>query len=332
MSQAVIIKNKTTQNVREETSVKQSAGLLTSQIVLFNYRKRWGLIYALATLTGLLCIPGSLPLGVTSQQHTVDFIVKAIVLPFSSFLIIVGMYVLNDLVDSNLDRINGKKRPIPTGLVTKKQAIMFILLTNVIGLILSLVTASQVGIIISTLLIIIGLMYSVPGIALKDRFLLKTLSIAFAMMLCLTLGAASTISSTSTNADARSTLIVIYAGIMLGSMVFITSPFNDIGDTDGDKKAGRRTIPIALGSRNTVKLAILISASIITVSWLTYPIAFNGWLTPTLVTIVSALAIITIGGTLNKLHDRQYVRKQHKRSMPLHLLIQSALIIGVLLL
>ena len=70
---------------------------------------------------------------------------KAIVLPFSSFLILIGMYVLNDLIDANLDKNNGKKRPIPTGLVTRKQVIIFIVLTNSIGLILSIVTANEVA-------------------------------------------------------------------------------------------------------------------------------------------------------------------------------------------
>jgi 1,4-dihydroxy-2-naphthoate octaprenyltransferase len=47
---------------------------------------------------------------------------------------------------------------------------------------------------------------------------------------------------------------------MLGP-IFITSPFNDIGDTDGDKKAGRRTLPIALetGIRSSLPYLFLLA-------------------------------------------------------------------------
>ena len=211
------------------------------------------LIYALATLTGLFCNSEQFQLGI-DYLNIIDFSVKAIVLPISSFLILIGMNVLNDLIDANLDKNNGKKRPIPTRLVTRKQAIIFIVLTNSIGLILSIVTANEVSVIISGLLVTIGLLYSLPGVALKDKFLLKTLSIAFAMILCFGLGASNLIYSDQLYSDASSIIIVMYAAIMLGSMVFITSPFNDIGDTDGDRKAGRRTIPIVIGTRNRSSL------------------------------------------------------------------------------
>ena len=247
MSQAIVVKSKKIDDVRSEPSDRKNTDFLTSQIILFNYRKRWGLIYALATLTGLFCSSGQFQLGI-DYLNIMDFSVKAIVLPLSSFLILIGMYVLNDLIDANLDKNNGKKRPIPTGLVTRKQAIIFIVLTNSIGVIISMVTANEVSLTISGVLVTIGLLYSFPGVALKDKFLLKTISIAFAMILCFTLGASNMIYSNQLYSDSSSIIIVMYAAIMLGSMVFITSPFNDIGDTDGDRKAGRRTIPIALGA------------------------------------------------------------------------------------
>jgi len=69
----------------------------------------------------------------------------------------------------------------------------------------------------------------------------------------------------------------------------------------------------------------------IVVSWLVYCVADRGWLLPVMVTIVSGLVIVIIGGTLNRLQDLQYIRKPHKRSMPLHLLLQFVLIVGTLL-
>ena len=50
---------------------------------------------------------------------------------------------------------------------------------------------------------------------------------------------------------------------MLAMMVFVTSPLNDLGDIKGDKKAGRRTIPIVLGKENTIRLSMLITLDIV---------------------------------------------------------------------
>ena len=49
---------------------------------------------------------------------------------------------------------------------------------------------------------------------------------------------------------------------MLALMVFVTPPRNDLGDIKGDKKAGRRTIPIVLGKENTIPLSMLITLGI----------------------------------------------------------------------
>jgi uncharacterized membrane protein len=61
------------------------------------------------------------------------------------------------------------------------------------------------------------------------------------------------------------------------------------------------------GTRNTVKFAILVSVKMIVVSWLVYYVADRGWLLPVMVTIVSGLVIVIIGGILNRLQDLQYV-------------------------
>jgi len=66
------------------------------------------LIYALATLTGLFCNSEQFQLGI-DYLNIIDFSVKAIVLPISSFLILIGMNVLNDLIDATWIRIMERK-------------------------------------------------------------------------------------------------------------------------------------------------------------------------------------------------------------------------------
>jgi geranylgeranylglycerol-phosphate geranylgeranyltransferase len=306
-----------------------------SQLILFQSRKRWGIIYALATVVGLFCVPNSglNPAGL-EMKNLLGSAANGILLPVASFMIITGMYVLNDLVDADLDRSNGKKRPIPTGQVSKRDAQIFIILTNVTGILLVLITFNLSSMLIALIIASIGLMYSAPKVALKDRFFLKTLSIAIALMLCAVLGSTASWHTNylhgNTNIDKL--IMPVHAAVMLGIMVFITSPFNDVADVTGDKVAGRRTIPVVIGRENTIKMAIYLSISMTIVSWLFYGLHAISTITPVLVSFIAMITIINMIRTLKHIDDSKYVRKQHKKSMPLHIMLQSALILGALLL
>ena len=99
-------------------SIHNIAQLLRSQVILFNSRKKWGLLFALATISGMFCLPTTLDQiqngKVGSFDNGVNVLINS-VLPLSTLLIITGMYVLNDLFDADLDRVNGKtNRPIPS--------------------------------------------------------------------------------------------------------------------------------------------------------------------------------------------------------------------------
>jgi len=266
----------------------------------------------------------------------------------ATFFIITGMYVLNDLVDADLDKSSGKKRPISSGQVTKAQALIFVIATNAAGIILALITFNLPSIIIALTIVGIGLMYSVPKICLKDRFVLKTASIAAASMLCLMLGSSYAFNNSgmihnnnynNNNynyiGDALSSPILIctYAALMSGSIIFITSLLNDLGDVNGDTAFGRRTIPVVIGKKNTVILTIIIAASMIVISWVSfYMLPTNiGLICPILVSLVASMASIKMAEILNHLSDHEFIRKQHKKSMSWHLMLQSALIVGALL-
>ncbi|HEX9319035.1 MAG TPA: UbiA family prenyltransferase [Nitrososphaeraceae archaeon] len=330
---AQVIEDYVGQKSEKVDVVESIRTFVTSQFVLLNCRKRWGIIYAMATLAGLFCIPGTFFTSTYSLTGLTDTLLRVVTLPLSSFFIIVGMYVFNDLVDADLDRTNGKNRPIPKGEVSKLQAWIFIIGTNCLGMALSLVTFNIFTLAISLSLACIGILYSVPKIAFKDRFLVKTLSIAGAMMLCISLGSTSYWNANVRMSLNSSTLVtnILYSSLLLAIMVFITSPFNDVADVVGDRAAGRKTIPIVIGAENTVKMAMILAGTMSIISWIVYYISNAGWVNPLLVSLVSVLTIYNMNKTLNNLENKEYVRKQHKKSMPLHLLLQLCLVVGSLL-
>jgi geranylgeranylglycerol-phosphate geranylgeranyltransferase len=282
--------------MRRDSGEKAQVSFARSQLILFQSRKKWGALYSLATVAGLFCMPGMLS-AIGAETDLLAFLQRAVPLPLISLLVAVGMYILNDLVDADLDRTNGKKRPIPSGLVSKRQAWGFILLTNGIAVALALITFNTVTMIIVAPMLTIGIMYSAPKIALMNRFVVKTLSISVFYMLCALLG----ITSVYGGDLAYGNLIVpIHAMAMLGIMIFISSTLNDLGDVDGDRAAGRRTIPIVLGGKNTIKMMMGLAASMANMK--------RG--------LESA--------------NMEYMRKQHKKLFPLHMVLQASTAIGAL--
>lgn len=316
--------------------------LISSQFILLRSRDRWGLIFAIATTTGIFCTGSVLfeygPSHIFSRTQgdlvkEIMFVIRLLLLPIATFLIIVGMYVLNDLFDVEVDRANGKKRPIPAGEVSKNQVWIFVSLTNLVGFTIAFFTFNLSSIMVSVSLIAIGIMYSVPKVCLKDRLVIKTLSISVALMLCLVFGSTGIYDRTITISPDE-LAIPLYAALMVGIMIFITSPLNDLGDIKGDMESGRRTIPIALGKRRTLKLSILLCCSMVILTWLTYCFLPHvlGIFIPLLVSFHAVLTILNLKRMLIYLDNLKLVRRFVQRiSMPLHILLQVLLSAGAVL-
>jgi geranylgeranylglycerol-phosphate geranylgeranyltransferase len=326
--------NETRDEIRITSRDKSKAPFILSQLILFQSRKKWGTVYALATLVGLFCVPSSgLALYETDIKNILASVSNGILLPASSFTIIIGMYVFNDLVDADLDRSNGKKRPIPTGQVSKRDTWIFIILTNAMGILLASMTFNLASMIIALMIVSIGLMYSTPKVALKDRFMLKTLSIAVAMMLCAILGSSAYWDTKyiHDNTNVGSFIMPLHAVLMLGTMIFVTSPVSDAADITGDTMAGRRTIPIVIGRENTIKMAILLTISMSAMSSLLYGLHTIGLVTTVSVTLIAIMTMVYMIRSLKQLHYTKSVLDPRKKTMPLHIMLQSALIIGAIL-
>jgi geranylgeranylglycerol-phosphate geranylgeranyltransferase len=311
----------------------------------------------------MFCIPsalGQIQGNIFGSFDNYMSLLISIFLPISTLLIITGMYVLNDLFDADLDRINGKtNRPIPSGKVSKGHALLFVLVTNVIGLSVPVFSNNQLGIVLASVISLIGILYSLPKVSLKDKYIIKTCAIGIAMASSLLLGASNYLHWDS-GTDVGNSLRLIsshmeglmlypaYAAIMLFMMVVVTSPLNDLGDIRGDREAGRRTIPIVIGKVNTVRLSLLITTGIAFSSWMLYanlishgesdgaglydniiaiPIAL-----PLAVSATCFLIIFHLLNVLKQMEDQNYIRESvSKKSMPLHLLLQFSLVIGILL-
>ncbi len=336
-------------NYKCTTTATNRKSLFSSQLILLQSRKRWGIMYMMATITGVVISTSGFfgSFGVLGVNPFQDSILRNLATVPATFLIITGMYVLNDLVDADLDSSSGKKRPIPSGQITKSQAWFFVIWTNAVGVLLVLFIFSPLSLILASSIVAIGILYSVPKVCLKDRFILKTVSIAAASMLCLLLGGSYVFefpssgfptnsygyNNTYNNFDTsnHSMLLCIYSALMSGSIIFVTSLLNDLGDVEGDKNFGRKTIPVVIGKSNTIRLNLTIASSMIAISWSLFYFYPNiSWVAPIFVSIIASLVIVQMIKVSRNLADRALIRMQHKKSLIWHISLQSALVICAL--
>lgn len=301
-----------------------------AQLVLFQSRKKFALLYCLATLTGLFCLPGVFDALASPSPNYLAVIQMTLPLPLASLLVTAGTYILNDLVDADLDRTNGKKRPIQSGLVSKRQAWTFVALSFAAAMLLTMVTFSPISIVIVTLMLGIGVTYSLPPVVLMKRFIVKTVSIAVFYILCALLGMTSVY-----NLDLAMESPVLVASVLLtlALMVFISSTLNDMGDVDGDRAAGRRTIPIVVGKENTIKLTMILAGSILAITWAFYVTALiadhSSPVTTVTTTAIASILLMTLSKLRKGFQDAEFMRSQHKKLFPLQMTIHPSLITGV---
>lgn len=299
--------------------------LIRSQAVLFNSRKKWGILYSLGTVAGLFCVPGVI--GAMASADLEALIQKVVPLPLISLLVATGMYILNDLVDADLDRANGKKRPIPSGRVSKKQAWFFVFSTNGLAAVLSVATLNPATMLIVLPMLAIGAMYSAPRIALMNRFVVKTLAISTFYALCALLGMTSSYGAELVLEDP---VVPLYAMAVLGIMIFISSTLNDLGDIAGDKAAGRKTLPIVMGALPTIKMLQALAIAAAGLSLVLY--LTIGIILVMLVGLFAAIVISRLQKIVKGIErmDVEAIRTQHKKIFPLHMLLQVLLAVGVL--
>jgi geranylgeranylglycerol-phosphate geranylgeranyltransferase len=315
---------------REQKVGQRRVSFVKAQLALFQSRKKFSFLYCLATVTGLFCLPGVFEALASPTPNFLIIIQMTLPLPLASLLVTAGTYIMNDLLDADLDRANGKKRPIPSGLVSKRQAWAFVAFAFGAAVLLTMVTFSPISMVIVTLMLGIGVTYSLPPVVLMKRFIVKTVSIAVFYILCALLGMTSVF-----NLDVAmdSPVLVASALLTLALMVFISSTLNDMGDVDGDRAAGRRTIPIVVGKENTIKLTMILAGSVLAITWAFYVTALiaghSSPVTAATATAIASIVLMTLSKMRKGFQNAEFLRLQHKKLFPLQIMIHPSLITGV---
>ena len=180
-----------------------------------------------------------------------------------------SVYVFNDVMDSDMDKLNPEKkeRPIPSGKVTKGEAMSFVLISGLLGLTVSFFINLKTFL-FSLAYFVLGVLYSAPPIRLKQRFLLKEPTVGGLLLLSSLIGG-------STNGSFSWSALFVGIFLFLYSMA-VYPIFEDVTDVEEDKKYGCKTLAMVLSLKERIELAIAIVVVIMMLTPLTYvPLGFN---------------------------------------------------------
>ncbi|MCH7878976.1 MAG: geranylgeranylglycerol-phosphate geranylgeranyltransferase [candidate division Zixibacteria bacterium] len=188
----------------------------------------------------------------TSVPEYADLFLFAIV----AALICGSGNALNDILDIESDRINHPIRPLPSGLLTIRQASIIAVVFASGGMIISLFLAPPLQLI--TLVVSALLVWY--NVSLKKTPLYGNLLIAF-------LGALTVLSGGVASGESIALLPgSAFPALMAFMLHFAREVIKDVQDLHGDQAAGGRTFPIISGARPALRLAAVILALIVVVS------------------------------------------------------------------
>ncbi len=233
-------------------------------------------------------------MAVISGQFTLEALMAAVVV----FLVTGAGNSINDYFDHKIDAINKPERPIPSGRIALKMALIYSLLLFIIGII--------IGFLINWILGIIALLASLLMIYyardLKTKCLIGNMSISFLTGLCFVFGGVAV----------GQILVSIYLGIYAFLMTMAREIVKDMEDLEGDKEEGATTLPIIYGKRTSA----IIAAIFMLIASLTSPILYFMGIFNIFYIIILIIAIVVfVVGAMSILRDQSLknTRKISKR-------------------
>jgi geranylgeranylglycerol-phosphate geranylgeranyltransferase len=199
-----------------------------------------------------LVVVGSLYLGMVLGGGS-------LMVPLPSFLLLclvgvavsAGSHALNMCFDLELDRLSHPDRPLPRGRVGARRLLLLSLLLFSLSP-LSLLLGPSV-LLLTSLGVLLGLLYSLPPFPLGRWYTSYPVSSLGYVFLPLLAGA---------SALSRPGGEVLGATLLFTLLSLFLSPLKDLKDRRGDERAGKPTLPVKLGVKNTLLLSL--SGSLLT--------------------------------------------------------------------
>ncbi len=152
---------------------------------------------------------------------------------------------INDYYDYEIDKINKPERPIPSGRITRKNALTYSIILIIIAILLGFIISVEAGIVV-ILCLLLEIIYARN---LKELCFVGNFSVALLTGLTFVFGGIIT-------TDVR-------LGALLGFFAFLMTLsreiIKDCEDIEGDLKEDARTFPIVFGMRTAIITAVILN-------------------------------------------------------------------------
>jgi len=239
-----------------------------------------------------------------------------------------SIYFFNDLLDLQDDLKNRElgnptpaNRPLGSGKVSSGRLKTFIAATGVSGLAIA-ATINLNVLILQTLFVVLGILYSMEPIRLKKRFMMKQLTIAAGCVLANLTGAM---------AIGGVTPPILFMLLLQFMTCMGLNPLMDVRDVRGDRIMGIKSIPVVWGPELTVRLyfaSIVVIGAAILVGYSS--MGFNAAMPVLSLLILGAWLYVSLP-LLKRWDDSKFLNFLiFKKTFPLYLALQLAPLVGVL--
>jgi len=199
-----------------------------------------------------------------------------------------GLMVHNDVTDLNSDKINRPHKPLPSGLIGVKTAYI----TGLILMILSIFVALTINLkdeghlnwycgVFTTILVVIGIYYNHYG---KYHGIIGHIAVAFGVGAIPYWGSIAVFS--------KNYLLMLPLAVAIFTQEIGREIMVCAGDFTGDLKSGFKTIPVKLGRKKAMYIALLFYLAFIPI----YPLPAFNWTGLDIPQIFGSVYLI--GGTL----------------------------------
>lgn len=216
----------------------------------------------------------------------------------SAMLIAAGGYIINDVYDLEIDKINKPGRPLPSGKISTNNAVRLYIILTAIGLLSAVFTFNSLNILIAGINALLLLFYAKT---FKTKFLSGNIIVAYSAASTFLFGAIVT-------NNLRSIIPLLYFSFVY---TLIREWVKTIEDMDGDREQKAHTIALKYGSHKTARLTYIPAGFIIIGVYLFYLLDFYNTSVYFALNLLVSVPLIFALVLLNKSQHPKVVQKIH---------------------
>ena len=216
----------------------------------------------------------------------------------SFFFISATALILNDYFDLETDRINAPQRPLPSGMVTKRDVLVLSIVVALLGFLASAL--------ISLTALLVAFVVWVAGVLYNWRFkrtgFLGNLIVSFSVGMTFIFGGIAVGNLNNT--------VVWWFGVIAMLIDLGEEIAADAMDIEGDRLAGSRSLAITLGEEKALRISGVVFGSVVLISGIPFVAGWLEWIYLLPISIMDAVILYSTARIFSKKSGdrRKYIR------------------------